>query len=372
MSRCSRYVGRVGALAFALGVGSVIAASPIAFADNTGSAGSSVDVSSGSSKGVSRAVGARRDGNSAAASSGAGAVARKDRRGGQVPVGVPRPVVASRSASLVPLVGVASVSANGAGPVADPVMWTALAAARRELGVKYQLVSAPAAGGVRAVAAGGWYPGAILRVFFGNGTADNPNGGLLIGSGYSWTAVTCSGFDPCNGGNGGVIGSGGDGYNGGDGGSAGWFGWGGAGGAGVPGGNGGRGGRGGLLFGSGGNGGAGGDGGADGESTLLAGNGGAGGDTGLLSLWGRGGNGGDGGAGGEAGVGYYVVGGAGGPGGSAGFLAALGRGGAGGNGGIGLSGGVGGSGGRGALWVGSGGAGGDGGAAAERCARFLL
>ena len=45
----ARYVGRVGALALALGVGSAFAAMPIAFADTTGSAGSSGSESSASS-----------------------------------------------------------------------------------------------------------------------------------------------------------------------------------------------------------------------------------------------------------------------------------------------------------------------------------
>ena len=36
----ARYVGRVGALAVALGVGSAVAAIPVALADTTGSAGS--------------------------------------------------------------------------------------------------------------------------------------------------------------------------------------------------------------------------------------------------------------------------------------------------------------------------------------------
>ena len=39
----ARYVGRVGALAIALGVGSAVASMPMAFADTTGSAGSSAD-----------------------------------------------------------------------------------------------------------------------------------------------------------------------------------------------------------------------------------------------------------------------------------------------------------------------------------------
>lgn len=49
----------------------------------------------------------------------------------------------------------------------------------------------------------------FLRIFFGNGTADNPNGGLLIGDGYSWTAESCTGVQACTGGNAGLI----------------WFGW---------------------------------------------------------------------------------------------------------------------------------------------------
>ena len=44
----AKYVGRVGALAVALGVGSGLAAMPLAFADTTGSAGSTGSTSSGS------------------------------------------------------------------------------------------------------------------------------------------------------------------------------------------------------------------------------------------------------------------------------------------------------------------------------------
>ena len=105
-----------------------------------------------------------------------------------------------------------------------------------------------------------WQPGAVLRVFIGNGTAENPNGGLLIGNGYSWTADTCP-TGSCTGGNGGLVGNGGAGYNGGDGGQAGWFGRGGAGGAGVTVLNGGNGGSGGLFLG---------DGGAGGDATTIS------------------------------------------------------------------------------------------------------
>ena len=149
---------------------------------------------------------------------------------------------------------------------------------------------------------------------FGNGTAEHPDGGILIGNGFSWDADTCTGTTACNGGNGGLIGNGGSGYNGGHGGSAGWFGSGGNGGAGVFGGtgNGGKGGAGGLFVGNGGAGGAG------GNATGPGGNGGNGGDgghAGLLSLWG---NGGDGGTGGAAEIGGTR--GNGGAGGAAGFI----------------------------------------------------
>ena len=192
--------------------------------------------------------------------------------------------------------------------------------------------------------------GSLWRIFFGDGTADNPHAGILSGNGFSWTAQTCPRITACDGGNAGLIGSGGSGYAGGNGGSAGWFGAGGDGGDGAPGDAGGDGGAGGLFVGNGGVGGAGG-------AALLpggtGGDGGAGGSTGLLSVMGRGGSGGSGGhgmAGGQGGAG--------------------GKGGAGGNGSVVWgSGGDGGDGGDG----GSGAAAGVGGVAGEAgAARILL
>ena len=128
-----------------------------------------------------------------------------------------------------------------------------------------------------------------MAFFFSDGTADHPNAGLLIGSGFSFDASTCLGTNPCAGGMAGLlIGNGGNGFNGGTGGSAGFFGNGGNGGdapraqAGI---NGGNGGAAGLFFGNGGSG---------GEASTGA-NGGAGGRGGLLS--GLGGDGGTGGSG---------------------------------------------------------------------------
>ena len=136
-------------------------------------------------------------------------------------------------------------------------------------------------------------PESFLRMFVGNGTADNPNAGILMGNGYSYTSYggACT-SGACDGGNAGLVGNGGDGFAGGNGGAAGWFGNGGAGGAATtPGGNGGNGGVGGLFSGNGGAGGAGAD-----AVTGTGGNGGNGGDAGAMSLFGVGGSGGAGGA----------------------------------------------------------------------------
>lgn len=234
--------------------------------------------------------------------------------------------------------------------------------ARRESG-GVSRTAAPAArvGSPSASAVGGWQPGSILRFFIGNGTAEHPNAGILLGNGYSYTsyAGACT-AGACTGGNAGLIGNAGSGFAGGGGGAAGWFGNGGNGGAGVSGGNGGAGGRGGLFLGNGGNGGVGAVATTDGAA---GGAGGAGGDTGFLSLLGTGGSGGAGGAGAGTGVG-----GDGGAGGNSGAFALWGSGGTGGVGGAGGSGGDGGAGGSAALISvfgigGGGGAGGAGGSA---------
>ncbi|HEX7824261.1 MAG TPA: hypothetical protein VF477_05130, partial [Mycobacterium sp.] len=112
---------------------------------------------------------------------------------------------------------------------------------------------------------------AVVRIFIGNGTAENPNAGLLIGNGFNGAAGQ-------DGGRGGLLfGSGGDG---------------GAGVAGVNGGRGGNGGNGGLI----GNGGAGGAGFSDIDTviggTAVGGNGGNGGHALLIGTGGAAGAGG--------------------------------------------------------------------------------
>ncbi|WP_208301242.1 hypothetical protein [Mycobacterium sp. DL440] len=169
--------------------------------------------------------------------------------------------------------------------------------------------------------------GGLIGMFVGNGTAEHPNAGILIGKGYSYGTVDGDCASSCNGGSGGMLfGQGGNGFGGGTGGSVGLIGNGGAGGAGtvdnLNGGNGGQGG----IFGNGGAGGAG----------FGTGNGGNGGNAGVFMNGGTGGAAGaDGGTGGTGGLGGLLTGngGTGGTGGGAGGDArAIGNGGTGGAG----------------------------------------
>ncbi|MCE9514471.1 MAG: beta-lactamase family protein [Mycobacterium sp.] len=248
------HVGRIGALAITLGIGSAVAVGLAASASaDTG------DAESGQTAATSRGA---ESGN---------------------PAG--RPVAAK---SLTRASSAQQVAARS-----TPAAASAAASRRQSVAV-----TAPTASSTASVStASAWapeQPGSILRAFVGDGTADNPNAGILWGNGYSYTAYAgaCT-SGACNGGSGGVVGNGGDGFAGGNGGAAGWFGTGGAGGsATTAGGAGGKGGSGGLFFGGGGAGGAGAD--------AVAGNGGSGGDggdAGMLSVFGTGGIGGPGGAG---------------------------------------------------------------------------
>lgn len=327
----------------------------------------------------------------------------------EIPVPSPAPVMrAPVSQSVASAVGGLSglLSARGGGgvPAAAPLAWTALAASRREFDTAPVNVrpaasttnSQPATPALFSKATVSANPiQNIVNFFIGNGTAEHPDAGILVGNGYSWTSETCNQGTSCTGGRSGLLfGNGGNGFAGGDGGSAGLLGNGGAGGAGVDGGVGGNGGAGGLFFGNGGAGGAGGatagngrpggSGGSGGETGLLswfsvagaggaggsaagvnatAGAGGAGGATGLFSLFDTAGAGGAGGTS----TGNFGVAGAGGAGGNVGALSLFGNAGAGGSGGAGLGyDGIGGAGGRGGntglLTVGDGGAGGAAGA----------
>lgn len=154
-------------------------------------------------------------------------------------------------------------------PAVAPLMWGAAAVARREVGT-----SAPAAANAAANQ---------FRLF-GNGTAENPNAGLLLGNGFSWDATSCTGTAACDGGNAGLWGGkAGNGFNGGNGGAAGLFGNGGNGGDGIPGGDGGNGGASGIF----GTGGKGGNGGAALIPGGLGGKAGSGGKGGLFGKSGQ-------------------------------------------------------------------------------------
>ncbi|MCW1958962.1 MAG: hypothetical protein KIH64_010535 [Mycobacterium sp.] len=130
-------------------------------------------------------------------------------------------------------------------PAAAPLAWTAAAFARREFQAAAAVAKASAVTtGEPAKARGDRLLADFVRRFIGNGTADHPDAGFLIGNGFSYDATTCVGQTVCNGGDGGVLGNGGSGFNGGNGGAAGWFGGGGNGGEGYAGQSGGGGGRG--------------------------------------------------------------------------------------------------------------------------------
>jgi len=325
------YVGRVGALAVAVGVGAAVASMPVAFADTTGSAGSrgsssadSSAVSSAaakvSSRGTSRVRGTSGGGSSrgagSAASVGASSSSAKNQRrmlpaardlnpvaaspidgvgviaGSVVPSSltpspvssveweapaVTAPVLRSApraAAGSVDAVGsrvLAWLGGGGGDSATGPLGWAVLASARREFGAAAGTVAPAAvvssgepvtplaAAALRAPGASAtWQPGSILRIFVGNGTAKNPNAGILLGNGFSYDATTCP-TGSCDGGEAGLLGNGGNGYNGGSGGSARWLGHGGNGGDAITVADGGDGGRGGLFAGYGGDGGAGAD-----------------------------------------------------------------------------------------------------------------
>ncbi|WP_163806739.1 beta strand repeat-containing protein [Mycolicibacterium anyangense] len=303
----SVYVGRVGALAVALGVGGMIAGLPVAAADtgsgDSGSSGSvahsarkaaakstpgSASSASGNGKGSTTAKPA----GAVSAESGAAASARRIHLGAtdsvtpepspvavkeiSPTVGADVPATETTAPVLTAATPRGSLSTTPRGPLdwltggggdplgafTGPLAWAALAVSRRE--TTNSTTVAPAA----AIVTTGQPVAsltvvdpvdAFIRFFVGDGTADHPDAGIFFGNGYSYTSYegACQ-SGPCNGGKGGFIGNGGNGFAGGDGGAAGFLGNGGKGGEGVDGingGAGGDGGRGGLIAGNGGDGG---------------------------------------------------------------------------------------------------------------------
>lgn len=290
----------------------------------------------------------------------------------------PAPAVKRALAGVSHSVATAASHRTRAG-AQDAVVMVKLAAA---LGSSVR-TAAPSAGQTASAVAENWHPGqfigSLVSVFVSDGTAAHPDAGLLLGSGFSFTELTCAASAVCHGGNSGLLGgNGGNGFNGGDGGNAGAFygaaGNGGAGAAAIYDGDGnlvevatagGNGGNAGLF----GDGGTGGVGGADNGSYIsaaggaLGARGGNGGRGGLLR--GVGGVGGDGGTAEQTVAPGTATGGNGGMGGAAGLF---GNGGVGGAGGLADAGSVhpsfggrGGTGGDSGLLMGDGGNGGAGG-----------
>jgi hypothetical protein len=229
-------VGRVGALAIALGAGAVIASLP---------AHASADAGSADHAGASSITGSVR--------------------------GSASPTVKRAASSAGPRLALAAPAMASSPGYArrDPV-------SRKDHVIQEDAVSQKDPVSPNAAAAPGNPFTGIISFFVGDGTAEHPDAGLLYGNGFSYSESTCTGGTVCNGGRAGLVGNGGNGFNGGDGGSAILFGNGGAGGLGVTGvnnGAGGDGGSGGLLAGNGG----------DGGSGALGGSAGSAGGVGLIA-----------------------------------------------------------------------------------------
>ena len=207
----ARYIGRVGALAVALGVGSAIAAMPSAFADSPGS-----DGSAGSDPASSRSSASpQRDRDRSSASSArAGKAATAPKQGRASESGADRagettPRAGASDPDTPKKVGSALTSWLGVPAEADIPVPAAAIVDTESVARAYVTVTSPNASATGALTAN---PVAdLIRVFIGDGTPTNPHGGLLLGNGYSWTALTCASQSPCTGGNGGRIGNGGNG-----------------------------------------------------------------------------------------------------------------------------------------------------------------
>ena len=228
--RSGIHVGRVGVLAVLLGVGVAGGLFPaVAFADS--GSGGSVGSSGRGSGSEAGSASPKPRGRSPASVAGEPRVpsvvgAREVRP--SLPSSSPRvsasPAMSSPVGERVVSWLADGVSGGSGSSDGGPVGWAVSELSRRQWARR---------SGVGA--------GQVWSYFFGNGTAEHPDGGVFIGNGYSWTAESCTGVTACTGGNGGLLGSGGDGYNGGNGGSAGGGGGGGGGGR-PPGGAGGGGG----------------------------------------------------------------------------------------------------------------------------------
>ncbi|MCV7177375.1 cellulase family glycosylhydrolase [Mycolicibacterium sphagni] len=324
--KASAYVGRVGGLAVALGIGVALSWGNGVAAADTGHAAPHSSPSDASSSGSSSETKASVVKQSTTTAISAQSVTSHN----------PVTTITKAVSGFVKAVETTVTDHAPTLPADSPLSWLVAAAARRETegptDVLHQMIYVPIHTGVEKWIASdaGQRVDAVINTLAGSyvigdgavGTEAHPNGGAggwLAGDGGAGWDSTVVGMAGGSGGAGGLLGDGGSG---------------GAGGAGAAGGAGGNGGR---LMGDGGSGGKGGD----GDAEVDGGAGGAGGTAlGLVGIAGGGGGGGDGavgGAGGDGGNGrgWYVNGGDGGDAGAGSdptALAALG--GAGGTGGL--------------------------------------
>ena len=145
-SGSARYVGRVGALAFMLGVGAAIAAMPTAVADTSAPAGVSGSDSAGTGKVSPRRASAVR------------ATIVSDTR---------------QLASDAKTSRLASGGGSGA-PVAEPLAWTALAVTRRGLGGGARAAATPTAATTAAATTSSGGPGGAVVASAVAATAQQP------------------------------------------------------------------------------------------------------------------------------------------------------------------------------------------------------
>lgn len=184
--RCTS-VGRVGLLAVFLGVGAAVVSVPaLAFADTTGSSGSSASASPGpAAKGHPARSGVR-----ARPQTDTDAHVDMSDAGPSVAL----PLVKSsggRGQNSLPGVrveGAVEPTTTGKRIVSD-VVSAALSSARSFDGGDGLPEIAVAARASVASSAG---VGDIFGVFFSDGTAEHPDGGIIVGNGYSWTAESCT------------------------------------------------------------------------------------------------------------------------------------------------------------------------------------
>ncbi len=191
----------LGAGALTLGVGGMLAVSAApAQADSDSTAASSDGVKTGPARGGREAgsAGSRRAESAAGSRGSAGAVIAGS-RGAVGPAAVTD--APGRAARVVPGDGLPVAGSAGASPSPTALAAASAALAPAPSGSSTGGATGPdlsvladvlGSGGSSRGCGDGGFDGqsewlTSLRIFIGDGTSTDPNGGILIGSGYSWT-----------------------------------------------------------------------------------------------------------------------------------------------------------------------------------------